>query len=611
MKKIYLNTLLFGLVSLGATAQVSQIQNNLQSAHTSPTATNSIVNSPVYAFSKAAGDVLMSVDFANDPLTNGWTTSGADGAIWMRDTDGPNGQFSNPATQIITSTTAGNGFLIFDADNANPAAPYTNWVGSITSPAFDMTGVVNGVLMFQHTYRTCCSADFIPQAEFSTDGGTTWTSYDVTVSGIGVNDVAPTTVAKVNLTAALAGVANLTACHIRFTWDGAAGSSHYYWQIDDVQVIESHDNDNTALSRFMVSGAEEIPYYSVPVEQQTAITFSGEVRNDGGMSNTNVQLDVTADNGGGTVSSPSTTLAPAAMDSLVTATWTPAATAPVTYNLTYDFTLAETDGIPADNQLTDAFNITTSEYAVHNGVSTGSIAALSGQQGQPLKIGNIMEVFADDVAGYVYVGLANTATNVGQEFFGEVYKYNGSNFVFEATTTIETITAANNGSLVQLPLTNNINVTAGDVLLVVAGHNGGTDNVAFAMAQPIAQGIVQGFDATGSGFQLTNPSAIMVGLDLEPNTIGLDELENGITIGNVFPNPTTGVTTVNYSLANASDVAINVVDVTGKTIQTLNEGTQVSGGHTVNVDLSNFTNGVYFIEIATDATVVTKRVVKK
>jgi hypothetical protein len=610
MKKVYLlvsavsiGSLAFGQQTLIRNAQRQEAQQILSQSE------NSIEKAPVHAFTKAPGDVLFSDNFASG--IGAWTTAGANGSVWAVDLNGPNGQFSQ-ATEKIQSTTQANGFAMFDADLSNPGAgPYTNYVASLVSPVIDMTGITNALLTFEHRYRTCCDGNFYPKVEVSTNGFTTMTEFDVTVDGIVVNATSPTTKAKVNLSAYLATATNLNNFQFRFTWDGGAGTSHYHWQIDDVSLIEANDNDITALNKVMVAGVNEIPYYSIPLNQISPISFSGKARNDGGTSQTNVLLTVAANNGGGSVVSPTSTLAAGAVDSLITAAWTPPATVPTNYALTYTFSQDQTDISPTDNVSADAIAITRSVYAVDNNVASSFISNLSTQPNQALKIGNVMEVMANDKIDSMFIGVTTTATNVGQEIFGEVWRDNGTDWEYLGTTPYFAITTQTNGTNIKLPMENIINVNAGDLLLVLACHTGGaTADVRFRTAQSVPEGIVQGFTAAGEGFQLISPNAVMVRLNIQP-TADINENDAAVSISNVFPNPTTGLTSINYNLANATDVAIEVVDIAGKVVYTANNGTQVAGGHTVSFDAASFTQGVYYVTVSTNETVVTKKFIKK
>lgn len=571
-----------------------------------------------YSFEKAAGDIIFSDDFATG-ISN-WTTSDPQGAIWMADTDGPDGTFAAvDNSDIIGSTTVSNGFVIFDANLANPTAPYIAKVGNLVSPVIDLTGQTDVTLLFEHRYRHCCSNNFVPQVQVSTDGFATFTTFDVTIPGASVNSLPNTTTTKVNLASYLATATNLNNFQFRFRFDGnvpdanSSLTTHYYWQIDDVQLMETHNNDLALQSGFFVAGSLGIPYYFVPRSQQTAITFGAGVKNVGAMSQTNTKLNVTL--GSMSAMSPGQTLAVQEFDTLETATITPALMDPASLALAYMVTQDETEALPGDNSMLDAnINITNDVYGVDNGTAVTTVSQLASQDGQPLQIGNQMEIMADEEIDAMYIGVGSAVANVGQEIFGRVYLLNTTSqeYEFYAETNQFIITADTVGTMVKLPLVGGpFPVFAGDNLLVVAGHFGGTTEVTFWAAQSVEAGVVLGFNATDALFQLTGPRAMMVRLGMS-GYLGTEELEKeALLIGNVFPNPTAGTTTVPVTLQDAADVTLTVTDITGKVVYTQNAGTLTAGAHMLNVDSSEFAAGVYYLNVQAGEGSSTKKFVRK
>lgn len=549
-----------------------------------------------FSFDKAAGDIIFVEDFGNG-MSN-WSTAGTDGVIWQFDTGGPSGQYSGGANEVIQSTTVSNGFVIFDADEASPGAgPHPNRMGSLVSPVINLSGLSNVILQFEHRYRSCCSQQFYPKLEVSTDGFTTFTEYNLSIPGTFVNTIPSTTKMKINLSSFLSSATNLTNFQFRFTFDGTMGTTHYYWQIDDIELFESHNNDLTALSKAFSSGSQNLPYYFIPINQQTEITFSGEVRNDGANTQTGVQLIVTSDNGL-TVSSPQQSLSSGVQDSLITSVWNPGAISPTTHNLTYTFSQNEQEATNSDNSLSETIYLTNSVYSVDNGIVGGSIGNLSNQANQPFKIGNVMEIMSDDNIDSMYIAVTSTSSNIGQEIFGEIWRDNGTDWEYLGSTTYIEITASNNGTLIKLPLTQIIQVNAGDVLLVVACHSGGSvDDVRFRTAQPVNEGDVLGFDASGDPFYLTTPRAIMVRLNLNEDA-SMNEENLSDMSGNIYPNPGNGTITINYNLLHASDVKIELKDITGKVVYTADMLNQAEGGHTIKLYASEYSEGVYMLNVS-------------
>ncbi|MBT59745.1 MAG: hypothetical protein CL393_09515, partial [Acidiferrobacteraceae bacterium] len=73
-----------------------------------------------------------------------------------------------------------------------------------------------------------------------------------------------------------------------------------------------------------------------------------------------------------------------------------------------------------------------------------------------------------------------------------------------------------------------------------------------------------------------------------------DQILNEFSLSNNYPNPFNPTTTFSYQLSNTVPVSFKIIDLTGKTIRTINEGLKPSGQHTIQLDASNLSSGIYF-----------------
>jgi glucose/arabinose dehydrogenase len=70
------------------------------------------------------------------------------------------------------------------------------------------------------------------------------------------------------------------------------------------------------------------------------------------------------------------------------------------------------------------------------------------------------------------------------------------------------------------------------------------------------------------------------------------------SIGQNYPNPTTGDSQIDYSVSDASSVSIELFDVTGRKIKTVLNADVQAGKHTVEVNgMNRFSNGSYFYKM--------------
>lgn len=180
--------------------------------------------------------------------TNGsmWTVEDSGGgSIWMVATaESPAGAYSNPA-EALQSTTASNGWMIFDADlyqggeitDVNPAEDVT---GTLTSPVIDLSAAQSVILEFEQTFRYCC-AGAKPMFIEVTNDGVNWVAFNAANSFTGgANDYAGGSagvplVTTIDISAVAAGESFVM---FRFSW-GTVGHSHYYWGVDDIALYEN------------------------------------------------------------------------------------------------------------------------------------------------------------------------------------------------------------------------------------------------------------------------------------------------------------------------------------------------------------------------------------
>lgn len=90
--------------------------------------------------------------------------------------------------------------------------------------------------------------------------------------------------------------------------------------------------------------------------------------------------------------------------------------------------------------------------------------------------------------------------------------------------------------------------------------------------------------------------------------VGIDEISNLKTLA-VYPNPAKDAVFVQYELVNDESTSISLIDVYGKTIQSINAGN--SSVVNKRIDLTNVANGVYFIKIKGEKVNKSTKFIKK
>ena len=77
----------------------------------------------------------------------------------------------------------------------------------------------------------------------------------------------------------------------------------------------------------------------------------------------------------------------------------------------------------------------------------------------------------------------------------------------------------------------------------------------------------------------------------------------------VYPNPTNGIVTIDFSLQSAEQVQLNIVDITGKIVLSNSFGNRDAGTYSETIDCSNLSPGLYFVSMKTNTQNKTSKII--
>jgi len=89
---------------------------------------------------------------------------------------------------------------------------------------------------------------------------------------------------------------------------------------------------------------------------------------------------------------------------------------------------------------------------------------------------------------------------------------------------------------------------------------------------------------------------------------GIDEHSNSndLWLGQNIPNPSNGLTTINFNLPQAGEVNFNITDLLGQVVYST-QSKELAGKHKIEFNTNNLSDGVYYYSIEYNG----KRLVKK
>lgn len=622
MKQVYLLAalLMLGGSTFGQRASVERVPATLNFATPSEVTQTETQGKPIEVnMQKAAGDTVMYDDFANGLAGNNsfgaWTTGGADGAMWLYDLDGPNGAFSLLPDERIESSTWDNGFMIFDSDSANNIAGGTPMAfdGYLVSPAMDLTATPYVRLTFQTAFRWCCTGGTSHFVGVSTDGGATWTA-NLPVNESTTNNSSGFTGADQTLVFNLGPYISSDPSNVKFriVHDGGAGNTHYHWQVDDIALVESPQNDISAASFAFDNyvGAElveNLEFSVYPMNHLREFTMKAVFSNEGAADATDVTFNAEVFDGSMTSiwtgSAVLPTLSSGAVDSLEINGFTPPSVVD-DYSVVYSLTSNEGDDLPGDTEGSGSFAVSDYIYAMDDGARDGTTDNL----GEAYQIGNLIYIVNDDEITGIRVAIA-TGSSVGVNITGSLLdgNFDPIDITEEYELSSGDFTTLGGANWIDLPFSSPVAVTAGEEYLIVIDHYGGADNVELASSGTSVDRTTFIFrqELNEWFFQNTTP---MVRATFDP-TVSIEESDivDGVGLGQNFPNPLTNGTTIPYSLETAANVTLEVYDVTGKMIRSLEQGRLAPGTYQVNMNSTNLDSGVYYYTLVANNVRVTKK----
>lgn len=657
MKHIFTCIALLGFATLGYSQQKFNTQTQPHRLVKPTTASEEEIARTMHdgQLQLSAPQMATSRDAFNEDFSNGFGGQGTNGAwtiedvggnsIWMMaDANSPGGFYSTTA-QPLASTSAANGWVIFDADlyqggeitATNPAEDVS---GYLISPPVDLSASASVILEFQQAFRYCCADDKPFIVEVSNDGGFTWITYDgaPTFTG-GANDgSANPLLTTIDISAAAAGQ---TYVIVRFGWqpNGNATHSHYFWGIDDIRMYENPvQNDiriNTVTNGDILTDYE---YRCIALEQAIDPSLGGIVigtmyENLGTITQTATITAEVLDAASTVIATVDTTVVVFAnaesptpgdpIDTLFLATgWAP--TAAGAYFVRTTITYSNTDETPNNNTAQRAFWVVDGEYGHdHPTLVNAEMAPFAGSGTtadpfSPVGYGNYLTCFNNgSIAGGLSIRFDNNTDdycpfNILLLARNTDYNLSDADYVAYGAYEVQPFyvpTGASQQFPIYLPFDASVDIVPG--VTYFAGIQ-----TEFATEQELAVKAISESDidfSTGYWAETTTAGEFLwffgIGslTDATPairlvlyEFTSTEEEEQFITDFGISPNPASTDARINFNLNAASYVAYEVRDIQGRLVTFDNIGLHGQGANSFNLNVSDYTVGNYIFNLVID-----------
>ena len=563
---------------------------------------------------KAGGDIIWQNNFS---VPQDWTIgTNGQGTFIIGNNNHPEIAGANQLSAYMgamstTGTTAGNGFAFFNGIQYLLGAgvdPQDTWVKSDT---IDLSNYLLNYITISFNQRFRHFNYDSTFVEISENAGQTWVSYPLN-EGYATNDpVVQNTILK------LVPVSGSALTMIRFRWKSDSADdlygSGYGWMIDDVKLIEPFLDEINISKVFTNDVINAFDYYSTPLTQASPMTYGAIVENLGSQSISKyIKFNVTLSSSV-FLDSALVTILPGGLDTV----WLSNAFTPTQLG-TYSLNVYATDqGVLTNNSMTDEFKITDYIYG-HNYPVTGSLTFGFNTVDATVGMGNIYQCFQNQQLNGLQVqfGTGTTSnTDITAEFYEVITSIQDPNNVYLTDGYYTTPSTINTSTPTDIAFDAPITLEAGKLYMVVLKfYQTSTNKIKFkssSKGNDDFSTVGYGPFGTAGGINYFTgwSSAPHISLNFDP-VLGTDEIEQ-VQQAVIMPNPSNGAASLQFELLNASDVTITVLDVAGKEVQNTALNQLTSGLHNVALESAKWNSGVYFVNITSNGTVLTKKFVKK
>ncbi len=595
-----------------------------------------------------AQDAFWSEDFSTG-LSSGWNAievegNGSASSNWTYTSTGPSGSF---APDPIASTTAGNGWFVFDSDLN---CTQTNQEAWLVSPRIDASGRANVFLAFETYYR---SFDDRPTIEVSVDS-MTWVSYEV-FPGITANEFGGDGENPQNISIDISDVAaGESTFWIAFRFLSSADTPNggsgfgcaYAWQVDDVSLSDTDPrpaNDMRISTNFFAIAPNAV----TPASQVIPFGFLADIENNGSATQPSANLNISITNldTNEEVFSDDSEYGEMMSDSLAENQAFPNVFTPsnalAAYEGTYTLTPGNGDDNPVDNTVSFEFAVSDTTFAkalsatrvvapaADNSYSYGNCYYIADAtnlyaRNVSFAVGNAEELIGSSVSLLLYKwdGDLNEDGQANLDEYGNApvafnaYDFDGSesNTLITVPVSIDDEGIALESDSYYFIVTQFDAPDAETNLFLLASEERNYNAMWFASTQgdgPIQYASVLDVGNTGDF------SYVGFGWDIVPimqlHVGGLTATEQILSQANeiaIAPNPTSTQARLDIGLETAQEVQIQLFNMQGKRIYTQKLGKVQQ--HSLDLDVSDFAAGTYFVVVRAEEGIrTTKLVVSK
>jgi len=390
--------------------------------------------------------------------------------------------------------------------------------------------------------------------------------------------------------------------------------------IDDVRVGSSIQNDLEKVETYLWNNW--LGYTGLtPKKQWDTVYFGMKYKNVGLATQHNCQVQVKVNNGSTDVftgtTTPTASLAPDAIDSLVLGTFFVPPASPVDYVVAYNASQTEAEETPITNKDTLDFSITDSSYSRPMYYSATTDITMWEAQASPITGGSGIMIGCnyffnvDDTINKLTISVYN-GTTAGVLLTGKIFLVDQSTgdrteVATSAAFVTTAITGATAPQLIDLALVTPYPVSAGawvSAVVEVTYSTGSELTYLTDTKSPNEYGSIFYFPTSSSWYWITNEFPHVSITTGHGAVVPHGVANNNGSMFSIYPNPANNSLTLN--LKNNQTSLVEVYNMLGAVVTSFN-----SSSLTNNIDISNLNAGIYTLKVSQNGQSTTQKFVKQ
>ena len=522
---------------------------------------------------------------------------------WVIGTSGPVGSFSS-GMGTISSTTALNGFALYDSDDMATSASNQQDALLTFNNSIDCSNYQYINLNVESYHRKFQDSVFL---EVSNDN-VNWVRYEMH-QDLGVNDGSDNPeMVSINISST---AGNQSSVWFRFRYEG---QWDYAWMLDDVSLSETPNNaasiseavhggwwvNYTNISGGSLAGFD----YTFNTNSQISInpySFEAVLHNDGvAPQNMTLHAEVFDDNGTSVFSTMSSTVL---LDmNYQTDTFVCNQTFVPNVNGVYEVKIWGTgDSVYTDTAIL-ATVVNDDVYGRDWNQPAGSWRVARDCGGMVL--GTTLDIYADETVYALQVHIDDESV-VGTELYVALYENSltdpNADPIYLTQSDDYVLTQNDLGSWITVPFDGGQDLYAGTSYLAAVGGTANPVDTFMVSTSGESQGATcwiqdNGCDIGSAGFGSWYwiSDIPMIRMSFDPSVLSNDNIISGEF--NIYPNPTTGILTVELNNLELDNYKISISNVLGQEVYVNNK--ELTALISEKIDLSKFDKGIYLLEIS-------------